>query len=84
MTIPAFVKTLTFQVVAWNRAAVAVFGDYGAVPERERTCCAGPSIRVRSARFTSSRRFVARVSRRFASTSREPASPTRRRRSSTS
>lgn len=33
---PAFVKTPTFQIVAWNRAAVAVLGDYGSLPERER------------------------------------------------
>jgi hypothetical protein len=36
LAIPAFVKTPTFQIVAWNRAAVAVFGDYGERPERER------------------------------------------------
>ncbi|MFT3700069.1 MAG: helix-turn-helix transcriptional regulator [Kofleriaceae bacterium] len=33
---PAFIKTPTFQIVAWNRASIAVLGDYGAVPERER------------------------------------------------
>jgi transcriptional regulator with XRE-family HTH domain len=36
LSVPAFVKTPTFQIVAWNRAAVAVLGDYAAVPERER------------------------------------------------
>jgi transcriptional regulator with XRE-family HTH domain len=36
LAVPAFVKTPAFQVVAWNRAAVAVFGDYAAVPERDR------------------------------------------------
>jgi transcriptional regulator with XRE-family HTH domain len=36
ISVPAFVKTPTFQIVAWNRAAVAVLGDYAAVPERER------------------------------------------------
>lgn len=36
LAVPAFVKTPTFQIVAWNRAAVAVFGDYAAVSERER------------------------------------------------
>lgn len=34
-TSPAFVKTLTWDVVAWNRAADAVFG-YGSVPANER------------------------------------------------
>ncbi len=36
MAVPAFIKTATCQIVAWNRAAVAVLGDYAAVPERER------------------------------------------------
>lgn len=36
LSVPAFVKTPTFELVAWNRAAVAVFGDYAAIPERER------------------------------------------------
>jgi transcriptional regulator with XRE-family HTH domain len=36
LRVPAFVKTPTFQIVAWNRAAVAVIGDYGAVAERDR------------------------------------------------
>lgn len=36
LAIPAFLKTPWFQLVAWNRAAVAVLGDYALVPERER------------------------------------------------
>jgi transcriptional regulator with XRE-family HTH domain len=36
LTVPAFVKTPTFQIIAWNLAAVAVLGDYADVPERER------------------------------------------------
>ncbi|WP_375757311.1 helix-turn-helix transcriptional regulator [Corallococcus exercitus] len=36
LRVPAFVKTPTFQIVAWNRAAVAVMGDYAAIPERDR------------------------------------------------
>lgn len=36
LRVPALVKTPTFQIVAWNRAAVAVIGDYAAIPERER------------------------------------------------
>lgn len=33
---PAIVKTPTWDVVAWNAAAIAVLGDYTAVPARER------------------------------------------------
>jgi transcriptional regulator with XRE-family HTH domain len=33
---PAFVKTATWDVVAWNRAATAVLTDYGALPEGQR------------------------------------------------
>ncbi len=36
LTTPAYVTTPTWTIVAWNRAAVAVFGDYGAMPMRER------------------------------------------------
>ncbi|HEX4180494.1 MAG TPA: helix-turn-helix transcriptional regulator [Caulobacteraceae bacterium] len=35
-TSPAIVKTPAWDVVAWNAAAVAVMGDYAAVPPRER------------------------------------------------
>jgi transcriptional regulator with XRE-family HTH domain len=33
---PAVVRTATWDVVAWNRAATAVFTDYGALPAEER------------------------------------------------
>lgn len=33
---PAYVKTSTWDVVAWNRAAVAVFGNYGDLPQENR------------------------------------------------
>ena len=33
---PAFVKTRTWDVVAWNAAATAVLADYGALPPRAR------------------------------------------------
>ena len=37
--VPAFVKTLTWDLVAWNRAAAAVFG-YGALaPEKHNILC---------------------------------------------
>ena len=35
-TSPAIVKTPTWDIVAWNAAAVAVLGDYGARPENDR------------------------------------------------
>ena len=33
---PAMIRTATWDVVAWNRAAGAVFTDYGALPSAER------------------------------------------------
>ncbi len=33
---PAMIKTLTWDVVAWNKAATLVLADYGAVPPEER------------------------------------------------
>ncbi|MCA9628288.1 MAG: helix-turn-helix domain-containing protein [Myxococcales bacterium] len=36
LPVPALIKTPTFQVVAWNPAATAVFGDYSKLPESER------------------------------------------------
>ncbi len=33
---PALVKTATWDVVAWNRAATTLFTDYGALPQEER------------------------------------------------
>lgn len=35
-TSPAYVKTATWDVVAWNRAAAAVLTDYGALPPERR------------------------------------------------
>lgn len=33
---PAFIRTATWDVIAWNRAAAAVLTDYGALPEGQR------------------------------------------------
>ena len=33
---PAFIRTATWDVVAWNRAAATVLTDYGALPEGQR------------------------------------------------
>ncbi|MCP6385222.1 transcriptional regulator, partial [Klebsiella pneumoniae] len=35
-TSPAFVKTATWEVVAWNRAAAAVLTDYGTLAPEDR------------------------------------------------
>jgi len=36
LALPAFVKTPTFDIVAWNRAATRALRDYAQVPEAER------------------------------------------------
>lgn len=36
LAVSALVKTPTFQIVAWNRAAIAVIDNYPALPERDR------------------------------------------------
>jgi transcriptional regulator with XRE-family HTH domain len=36
LTSPAIIKTATWDVVAWNRAAALVLTDYGALPLKER------------------------------------------------
>src|SRR5579859_5127419 len=33
---PAFIRTATWDVIAWNKAAAAVLTDYGALPEGRR------------------------------------------------
>src|SRR5712664_668788 len=33
---PAFVRTSTWDVIAWNRACSALMGDYGALPPEQR------------------------------------------------
>lgn len=33
---PAFIRTATWDVIAWNRAAAAVLTDYGALPDGQR------------------------------------------------
>ena len=35
-TSPALIKTATWDIVAWNQASVAVFGDYGKLPAKDR------------------------------------------------
>jgi transcriptional regulator with XRE-family HTH domain len=59
---PALVRTATWDVVAWNRAAAAVFIDYGTLPLAERNILrlifCNPGARARQADWTSVARFV--------------------------
>ncbi|HEY1720727.1 MAG TPA: helix-turn-helix transcriptional regulator [Magnetospirillaceae bacterium] len=59
---PAFVRTPTWDVIAWNRAAAAVLGDYGAVPFEQRNILrrvfCDPASRARMADREHSTRFL--------------------------
>jgi transcriptional regulator with XRE-family HTH domain len=59
---PAFVKTATWEVVAWNQAAAVVLTDYGTLPPAERNILrlifGNPSIRSKQHDWQSVARFV--------------------------
>jgi transcriptional regulator with XRE-family HTH domain len=59
---PAFVKTPTWDVVAWNRAAAAVLTDYGSLPAGQRNILrlmfGDPRVRARQLDWESVARFV--------------------------
>lgn len=59
---PAFIKTPTWDVVAWNRAAAAVLTDYGTLPPDQRNILrlifCDPRIRARQVDWESVGRFV--------------------------
>nr|WP_314073824.1 helix-turn-helix transcriptional regulator [uncultured Roseococcus sp.] len=59
---PAFIKTATWDVVAWNRAAAAVLTDYGALPPEGRNILrlifCDPGIRARQHDWEGVARFV--------------------------
>lgn len=59
---PALVRTATWDVIAWNRAAAAVFVDYGTLPPAERNILrlifCDPGARARQADWESVARFV--------------------------
>jgi transcriptional regulator with XRE-family HTH domain len=59
---PALVKTLTWDVVAWNRAASAVLTDYGALPPGQRNILRliflNPRVRAAQFDWESVARFV--------------------------
>ncbi len=64
---PAMIRTATWDVVAWNRAAVAVFTDYGALPPAERNVLRliflDPRARTANLNWESVARFVVGVFR---------------------
>ncbi|TCS10108.1 helix-turn-helix transcriptional regulator [Caulobacter sp. BK020] len=60
--IPAMVKTATWDVVAWNRAATVVLADYAALPLEERNILRriflDPAVRAANADWDGVARFV--------------------------
>lgn len=61
-TSPALIKTATWDVVAWNRAAAAVLTDYGALPPERRNILrmmfCDPRVRAAQHDWQSVARFV--------------------------
>jgi transcriptional regulator with XRE-family HTH domain len=59
---PALIKTATWEVVAWNRAAAAVLTDYGALPAGQRNILrlifGNPRVREAQHDWESMARFV--------------------------
>jgi transcriptional regulator with XRE-family HTH domain len=59
---PAIIKTATWDVVAWNRAAAVVLTDYGALPPGERNILyflfRNPAVRARQHDWENLARFV--------------------------
>ncbi|CAO3408064.1 helix-turn-helix transcriptional regulator [Azospirillum largimobile] len=59
---PAFIKTATWDVVAWNHAAAIVLTDYGTLPADQRNILrlvfCNPSIRAKQADWESMARFL--------------------------
>ncbi|WP_438393215.1 helix-turn-helix transcriptional regulator [Caballeronia sp. DA-9] len=61
-TSPAIIKTATWDVVAWNRAAAVVLTDYGSLPAKERNILQflfrNPAVRAKQHDWESVARFV--------------------------
>jgi transcriptional regulator with XRE-family HTH domain len=59
---PALIKTATWDVIAWNRAAAAALIDYGAVPPSQRNILRSvfcdPRVRAAQSDWESAARFV--------------------------
>ncbi|MET0283085.1 MAG: helix-turn-helix transcriptional regulator [Polyangiales bacterium] len=66
-TSPALVKTATWEVVAWNRAAAAVLTDYGKLPLGQRNVLRGlfcnPAVRGKNLEWEKVARFAIEVFR---------------------
>ena len=60
--IPAFVKTATWDIIAWNHAATVALNDYGALPPAQRNLLrllfTGPHIRETMSDWESHARFA--------------------------
>ena len=59
---PAYIKTATWDIVAWNRAATAVLADYGALTAEQRNILrlifCNPGVRAQMPNWESDARFV--------------------------
>jgi transcriptional regulator with XRE-family HTH domain len=59
---PAYIKTSTWDIVAWNRAALAVLVDYAALPVEQRNILrllfCNPGVRAAMPNWESDARFV--------------------------
>jgi transcriptional regulator with XRE-family HTH domain len=64
---PALIKTSTWDIVAWNKAAIAVLGDYGSLPPEKRNVLrlifCDPEVRAAQYDWESVARFVVGVFR---------------------
>jgi transcriptional regulator with XRE-family HTH domain len=64
---PALIRTATWDVVAWNRAATAMLADYGALPPEQRNILrmifSDPRVRAAQYDWESTARFVVGVFR---------------------
>ncbi len=64
---PALIRTVTWDVVAWNRAAAAVLTDYGALPPKQRNVLRilflDPNARARQFDWEGVARYVVAVFR---------------------
>jgi transcriptional regulator with XRE-family HTH domain len=76
---PAIVKTPTWDVVAWNRAATAVLTDYGSLPAEQRNILRliflDPRVRAAQFDWESVARFVVGAFRADAARAGAPAAP---------
>lgn len=59
---PAYIKTSTWDIVAWNRAALAMLVDYAALPVKQRNILrllfCNPNVRAAMPNWESDARFV--------------------------